>query len=146
MKKVFCMLAALALITGTGLAQQSSSSSRGTTKSTTTTTTTTTTTAAKGATVAKTKGKSIKGNVVGVMSYCSGKGTVLTKEQATDMAKRGEMLGVVVGAAKTGKMYLVCNADGTNAGSKLANGGAVTITGKIMTKGGVNLITAESVQ
>lgn len=145
MKKIFCMMAALALITGSALAQQSSSSARGTTKSTTTTTTTTTTTA-KGATVAKSTGKSIKGNVVAVMSYCSGKGTVLTKEQATDMAKRGEMLGVVVGAAKSGKLYLVCNADGTNAGSKLANGGAVTITGKVMSKGGVNLITAESVQ
>lgn len=144
MKKIFCMMAALALITGSALAQQSSSSARGTTKSTTPQPAAATT--AKGATVAKTTGKSIKGSVVGVMNYCSGKGAALTKEQASDMAKRGEMLGVVVGAAKSGKLYLVCNADGTNAGSKLANGGTVTITGKIMTKGGVNLITAESVQ
>ncbi|MBI3259751.1 MAG: DUF3892 domain-containing protein [Ignavibacteriae bacterium] len=145
MKKIFCTLAALALITGSTVAQTSHTTPRAGVK-TTTTTTTTTTTPAKGAKVTKTTGKSIKGNVVSVMSYCAGKGTVLTKEQATELSKRGEMLGVVVGAAKSGKMYLVCNADGTNANSKLANGGAVTVSGKIWSKGGVNLITAESVQ
>jgi len=143
MKKIFCTLAALAFIAGTTVAQTSHTTPRAGVK---TTTTTTTTTPAKGATVAKTKGKSIKGNVVSVMSYCAGKGTALTKEQATELSKRGEMLGVVVGAAKSGKIYLVCNADGTSAASKLANGGTLTITGKIWSKGGINLITAESVQ
>jgi hypothetical protein len=144
MKKTLCILAAFALLSGSAFSQELKTTKRS--GAPITTTTTTTTTSSTGAKATPTTGKSIKGNVVSVMSYCAGKGTVLTKEQASDMAKRGEMLGVVVGAAKTGKLYLVCNADGTNAGSKLANGGAITIIGKVMSKGGVNLVTAEQVQ
>lgn len=141
MKKVLCVLAVFALTVGSTFSQELKTTKRSGAPVTTTTTTTTTTTK-----VVKTTGKIIKGNVVSVMSYCSGKGVVLTKEQASDMANRGEMLGVVVGNAKSGKLYFVCNADGTNAGKKLANGGAVSITGKLMSKGGVNLMTAEQVQ
>lgn len=141
MKKILCIAAVFALLTGSVFAQQSSTTTRGGTKSTTPATTTTTAVKA-----AKPTGKTIKGSVVSVMNYCAGKGAVLTKEQASDMANRGEMLGVVVGNAKSGKLHLVCNADGTNAGKKLANGGTVSITGKLMSKGGVNLITAEQVQ
>lgn len=96
--------------------------------------------AAKAAPVA---GKSIKGDVVSVMTYCAkGKAPKLSKDEADMMAKRGEMLGVLSGK----KLYLVVNADGTSAGSKLANGGTVTVSGKIMSKGGLNMITANSVQ
>lgn len=52
------------------------------------------------------------------------------------MAKSGVLSGK--------KLYLVVNADGTSAGNKLANGGTVTVSGKIMSKGGMNMITANS--
>ncbi len=134
MKKILCTLAIFALIGGSAFSQELKTRTSSAKPAAATT----------GAKVApKTAGKTIKGSVVSVMSYCSGKGVVLTKEQASDMAKRGEMMGIVVGNAKSGKLHLVCNADGTSAASKLANGGVISVTGKLMSKGGVNLITAE---
>ncbi|MBS1538930.1 MAG: DUF3892 domain-containing protein [Bacteroidetes bacterium] len=142
MKKILCVLAVFALIGGSAFSQELK-----TTKRSGAPITVAPAEPSKGAKAMKISGKSIKGSIVSVMSYCAGKGAVLTKDEASDMAKRGEMLGVVVGKnAKTGKLYLVCNADGTSALIKLANGGTITVTGKIFSKGGVNLITAEHVE
>ena len=142
MKKIFCILAIFALVGGSAFSQELRTTKRGGAPVTVAPAEPTT-----GAKVVKPTGKSIKGSIVSVMSYCAGKAVVLNKDQASDMAKRGEMLGVVVGKnVKTGKLYFVCNADGTSALIKLANGGTITVAGKILSEGGVNLITAEHVE
>lgn len=141
MKKFMCLLAVAALMSGSAFSQELRTTKRGG--------------AAippapkvepsKGAPEAKKApaGKTIKGDIVSVMTYCTtGKATALTKDQAADMAKRGEMLGVL--SAK--KLYLIVNADGTSAASKLAKGGSVTVTGKVLSKGGVNLVAANTVE
>ncbi len=139
MKKLFCLLAALALVSSSAYSQELR-----TTKRSGAAIPAPQIEASKGAPAAKkaSTGKVIKGSVVSVMTFCStGKAPTLNKDQATDMAKRGEMLGVL--SAK--KLYLIVNADGTSAANKLAKGGNVIVSGKLMSKGGVNLVAANTV-
>ena len=138
MKKTLCFLAVIVFLSGSVVAQERVR------RNNIPIPTTPKVEPTKGASATKTtSGKSIKGNIVSVMTYADkGKAPAVTKAQAADMIKQGELLGVLSGK----KLYLVVNSDGTSAASKLANGGSVTITGKIMNKGGMNMITANSVQ
>lgn len=140
MKQLMCLLAAAVLVSGSAFSQELKTTKR----SGAAIPPAPQIEATKGAPAAKKPaGKTIKGNVVSVMTYCStGKAPALTGAQAADMAKRGELLGVLSGS----KLYVVVNADGSSAANKLAKGGAVVLSGKVMSKGGVNLVAANTVE
>lgn len=84
------------------------------------------------------------GKVCTLVGCATGKPSYPSKEEANRMVSRGEILCVMVGK----KCCIVLNGDGTNASNKLANygGGNVTITGKMLSKGGMNVILADSMQ
>ncbi len=139
MKQLMCLLAAAVLVSGSAFSQELKTTKR----SGAAIPPAPVIEATKGAPAKKSTGKTIKGNVVSVMTYCStGKAPALTGAQAADMAKRGELIGVLSGS----KLYVVVNADGTSAANKLAKGGSVVLNGKVMSKGGVNLVAANTVE
>jgi hypothetical protein len=83
--------------------------------------------------------KAITGDIVNLLSaITNAKAPALTKEEATGMAARGELLGLRAGT----KLYLVVMADGINASKKLAEkaGAKVSLTGKVKAKGGINVL------
>ena len=99
--------------------------------------------APKAAAKAPAKGKGWTGTVCTLQGCASGKCTNLTKADAQKSASRGEILVFCVGK----KAYVVVNADGTNASSKLADhaGDKVSVSGKMMSKGGMSVIMADSI-
>ncbi|MBL7999195.1 MAG: hypothetical protein JNL32_11215 [Candidatus Kapabacteria bacterium] len=90
------------------------------------------------------KGKGISGKVCTLMSCLNGKASFPSKDEAISSANRGEILCLMVGK----RCCLVLNSDGTNASSKLAAfaGGNVTVTGKMMSRNGMNVILADSMK
>lgn len=84
------------------------------------------------------------GKVCTLVGCVSGKMASPSKEEATSLVSRGELLCLCVGS----KCYIVLNSDGSNASSKLAalSGGNVTVVGKTLSKGGCNVVMANSIQ
>ena len=89
------------------------------------------------------KPKGWTGTVCTLVSCASGKMNNPSKADAMKSAANNEILCFCVGK----KCYIVLNADGTNASSKLAEkaGGKVTVEGKMMTKNGMSVIMANSI-
>ena len=102
----------------------------------------TTTAAAPAPTAAKGKGWS--GTVCTLVGCANGKCAVISKADAKTSASRNEILCLCV----KNTCYIILNGDGTNASAKLADlaGGTVTVTGKLLKKGGVNVILADSIK
>jgi hypothetical protein len=100
------------------------------------------------ATTPASSAKAPKGAMVGkvctLMSVVSGKVAYPGKDEAMKMANRGEILCVMVGK----RACIVLNSDGTNASTKLAafGGGNVTIMGKMLSRSGMNVLLADSMQ
>ncbi len=90
-----------------------------------------------------TKSKGWTGTVCTLAGCASGKCNTLTAGDAQKAAGHNEILVLCVGK----KGYVVINADGTNASSKLAEkaAGKVTVTGKMATKSGLAVIIADSI-
>lgn len=86
MKKLFCILAMLAFV-GVSASAQTERAPKPAAKAPAPVVE-----ASKGAPAKAKAGKSVKGDVVSVMTYCgTGKAPKLTKEEASMMAKRGEV-------------------------------------------------------
>lgn len=87
--------------------------------------------------------KPVTGTVCSLVGAAEGKMKSLGKDEAQKMASRGEILCLCSGK----KVFIVVNADGTNASAKLAEaaGGNVNVTGKTLNKGGVNVILADGI-
>ncbi len=100
--------------------------------------------AAKTTAKAAAKQKGYSGTVCTLLGCAGGKCATLSKAEAQKAAARGEVLCLCVGK----KSYVVLNSDGTNASAKLADmaGAKVTVSGKMLTKGGASVIIADSMQ
>lgn len=135
---IICVLVALFAV-GTASAQLKKKSAEPTPPAGSTTTTSTTP-----ASSAKAPKGAMVGKVCTLMSVASGKVTYPGKDEAMKMANRGEILCVMVGK----RACVVLNSDGTNASTKLAafGGGNVTIMGRMLSRGGVNVLLADSMQ
>lgn len=131
---IICALVALFAV-GTASAQLKKKGAEPTPPAGSTTTATTSAKAPKGAMV---------GKVCTLVSVASGKVAYPGKDEAMKMANRGEILCVMVGR----RACIVLNSDGTNASTKLAayGGGNVAIMGRMLSRGGVNVILADSMQ
>ena len=94
--------------------------------------------------VAPANAKGWTGSVCTLVGCASGKSSVLSKADAKTSVSRNELLCLCVKNA----CYIVLNGDGTNASAQLAElaGGDVTVTGKLLKKGGVNVILADSIK
>ncbi|MDQ1266242.1 MAG: hypothetical protein QG635_1394 [Bacteroidota bacterium] len=89
--------------------------------------------------------KAIKGEVVNLYSAINNaKAPGLKKDEAVGMAKRGEILALKAG----GKLYLILYSDGRNASELLAEkaGAQVTVTGKLISKSGFNVILKSTIE
>ncbi|MFM8178138.1 MAG: hypothetical protein ACKOAG_03005 [Candidatus Kapaibacterium sp.] len=89
------------------------------------------------------KGKGWSGTVCTLVNCANGKAADVSKADAKTSVSRNEILCLCV----KNTCYIILNGDGTNASAKLAElaGGTVTVTGKLLKKGGVNVILADSI-
>ncbi len=93
--------------------------------------------------------KPIKGKIVSLNDIVGGGTGKINKEQATELAEKGNPIVFMVGKGKSAKIYFVYNEDGTFAGKKLAkyaNNENVGIIGKIKKVKGLNIIIAEMIE
>jgi hypothetical protein len=88
-------------------------------------------------------GKGWSGTVCTLIGCANGKSAGISKADAKTSVSRNEILCLCV----KNSCYIILNGDGTNASAKLAElaGGTVTVTGKLLKKGGVNVILADSI-
>lgn len=97
---------------------------------------------------AKTPAKTTKGTVVDISALAAtGDGTV-NKAKADEATKNGHVLGFMVGTGKSAKVYFVVKVDGGSYSARLAAlaDNPVGITGKMVSKNGVNVIVADMVE
>jgi len=93
--------------------------------------------------------KPLKGKIVSLNDIVGGGTGKVNKEQAQELAEKGNPIVFMVGNGKSAKIYFVYNEDGTFAGKKLAkyaNNENVGIIGKIKKVNGLNIIIAETIE
>lgn len=94
---------------------------------------------------AQKKTKPVKGQVISFNDYVQGGTGIITKEQAKDLAEKGNP--IVLKSGKT--IYFVYNADGSFASKKLANyadNKTVGVVGKTKKSKGFNYIIADIIE
>lgn len=93
--------------------------------------------------------KPIKGKVVSLNDIVGGGSGKVNKDQAKELAEKGNPIVFMVGEGKSAKIYFVYNEDGTFAGKKLAkyaDNEFVGIIGKTKKVKGLNIIIAEMIE
>jgi len=98
------------------------------------------------ASVVSQSAKEVKGKVASLNAIVSNQDCSVTKDKAVDLFKRAQPL---VLKADNGSLYFVYYADGFYAGKELARNAdkeSITVTGKINTKSGINIIVFDDIK